>query len=204
MKINENIPGWNDIHILNVLAKCASDVPENGNILEIGALFGRSTYALGHNKRDSVKLTTIDIWTQIDLQYHKDVYFHDRKSSGYELSLLESKLINGGLSEESTEWLWKEYTKGIVNNIGVKNKSSMPNEDFPMMDLIFHDAEHNYEDVYFDLNHWLPKLKDDGILIVDDYDMVNFPGVCKAVDQVVAENNLKTEMVTHRNILLKR
>ena len=79
----------------------------------------------------------------------------------------------------------------------------MPNLEFPMIDFIFHDAGHDYENVYNDLYHWFPKLKQEGIIIIDDYDP-QFPELIKAVDEFVAEQNLHTEMVTHRNILLRR
>jgi hypothetical protein len=130
--------------------------------------------------------------------------FHDGRCGNDQLALLNSKIINDFITGEDFIGLWKEFTKGITNIIGMRIPASSRNADFPMMDFIYHDAGHSYQDVYNDLNHWFPKLKQNGILIVDDYDSKNFPGVIQAVDQFVIENNLQTEMVTNRNILLRR
>lgn len=203
MKLNTKIPGWNSQQILEVLARHANNVPENGHILELGALFGRSTYALGFNKKDSVKLTSIDIWPTIMFKNHIDVSWHDGECGAEELQLMTSKYKSDRLEGSDFFDLWKEYTKGIVNNTGIQAYTNMSNSDFPVVDFIFHDAGHSYENVYEDLIHWFPKLKTDGSIIIDDYDP-QFSGVIKAVDQFVEENNLYKEMVTGRNILLKR
>jgi len=79
----------------------------------------------------------------------------------------------------------------------------MPNAEFNGIDFLFHDAAHDYETVYADLVHWWPLMKGTGRLLMDDYSTKDFPGVVWAVDQFVAENNLKLEMLaTNRNVLL--
>lgn len=206
MKINLNIPGWNNIEILQVLGQYAAQVPDSGNILELGALFGRSTYVLGHNKKPSVKLNVIEIWPTIYLENHKQTNFHDDKCGEQEGKLLLSRIKSDPDRLESNDFysLWKIYTQGIPNLYGHKTFTNIPSQDFPMMDLIFHDAGHSYEDVYNDLNHWFPRLKHDGVIIIDDYDRIGFPDLCRAVDQFIGEQNLSYELVTRRNILLKR
>jgi predicted O-methyltransferase YrrM len=206
MKLNTKIPGWNGDDILAVIAKYAAMVPENGHILELGALFGRSTYALGHNKKESVKLTTIDIWPTILLSNHTEVNYHNDRCGAEELALVHSKLQKDPDRLEGADFfeLWKEFTKGIPNLQGIRTFTNMNNHHFPMVDIIFHDAGHSYEDVYADLVHWFPKLKQHGIVIIDDYEPSQFIGVVKAVDQFAEENNLVKEMVTGRNILIGR
>lgn len=206
MIINEKIPGWNNTEILRKLAEFSANVPENGAILELGGLFGRSTYALGHNKKNSVKLFTIDIWPTIYLDNHREIYFHDKRAGADETELITERLKNDPerLDGKDFHELWKLYTAGIDNLVGIKDYTTLDNKDFPMFDFIFHDAGHDFHNVYNDLVHWFPKLKDDGIIIIDDYESTNFPEVIKAVDIFVKNNNLQTEMVTHRNILLRR
>lgn len=205
MKLNTKIPGWNSKQILEILGKYAASVPENGHILELGALFGRSTYVLGHNKLPSVKLTTIDIWPTILMENHTVVNYHDNECGKEELALVHSKILQDPERLEGTDFflLWKEFTKDIPNLLGIKAFTNIKNNYFPNVDIIFHDAGHSYDDVYNDLVHWFPKLKEEGVVIVDDYDP-QFPGVIQGVDQFVQENNLETEMVTGRNILLRR
>ena len=192
------IPGWNGDEILTVIADYSSKVKPGGNILELGALFGRTTYAIGNNKNLDVKLTVIDIWWGITN--------HDKKAGLPETALLE-RLIKHDPEESITGddfyLLWQVFTSGIVNMNSIRDLTSIPNESFPEFDLIIHDADHEYEGVYADLVHWFPKLKDEGVMIIDDYEP-QFPGLMKAVNQYVLENNLTTEMITNRNILLKR
>ena len=207
MKHNIKIPGWNGIQILDILGKYASEVPENGNILELGALFGRSTYTLGHNKKDSVRLLTIDCWPTILFKNHALISWHDGTSLGEEYNLMMSKAGPEGIDGKDFYGLWKEYTKGIVNNISIRAYTSISNKNesvFPLFDFIYHDASHEESTVYKDLVHWFPKLKQDGVLIIDDYEINQFSGLCKAVDRFIDENNLDAELVTHRNLLIKR
>ena len=156
MKINNNIPGWNNEEILIKIAQYAAAVPENGFILELGALFGRSTYALGHNKKDSVKLFTIDIWPTLLLENHTIINFHDGNCGIDELAKVTSKFSGNPPKLDGYDFyeLWKEFTEGIVNSEGFKGYTNVPNLEFPMIDFIFHDAGHDYENVYNDLYHW--------------------------------------------------
>ncbi len=207
MKHNIKIPGWNGQEILDVIGKYAAEVPENGNILELGALFGRSTYTLGYNKKDSVKLITIDLWPEIDMANHTTQWIHDSKGGDSEHELVKSSFVveNGVQKLPGTTFykLWNFFTSGIVNNTSVRGFTITPTDDYPMFNFIFHDASHDYEGVYNDLVHWYPKLLPDGVIIIDDYEPAQFPGVIKAVDQFADEHNLIKEMVTGRNVLLR-
>src|SRR5439155_14171371 len=51
------------------------------------------------------------------------------------------------------------------------------------IDLLFIDGDHSYEAVRADLEVWLPKLKDDGIVAFHDYDWAE--GVRRAVREFV-------------------
>lgn len=203
-KHNINIPGWNEIQFLDILAATSAAVPENGVIIELGALFGRSTYTIGHNKKPSVMLLTLDVWPTMKMGDVFPVTYVNTSTEQYQL---DSALLGNPATLHSDYFfgLWSRFTNDIVNKQGIRaNVTNVPLTTFPMADLIFHDAGHGYDEVYVDLTRWLTKLKPEGIIIVDDYDTNTFPGVVQAVDQVIAENNLVSEMVTNRNILLRR
>lgn len=208
LNINENIPGWNGKQILNLIAEHASLVPDNGTIVELGALFGRSTYALGHNKKESVKLFTIDIWTTIYLDKHPKG-IHDANICGIAEALeLESNFKKEPLRLEGSDYykLWKKWTSGIHNLIPLPGRTSQSHTQIPLIDFIYHDANHTYDGVKEDLKHWWPKLKVGGILIIDDYER-QFVGLVDAVNEFVQANNLglETEMLpTNRNLLLRK
>lgn len=204
--IDIKIPGWNTRNTLTVLAGYASAVPENGTILELGGFFGRTSYTLGMAKLPSVKLITVDWWRTYHLRDFVDIELHDNQCGFESLRLIEQHTRFNPDRIEGDDFLslWKHYTRDIINNEYIRSNTSLCNLNFPLIDFIYHDAGHSYDEVYSDLNHWFPKLKDTGICILDDYMHHQFPGLVTAVDQFVSENNLYTEMVTERNILLRR
>jgi glycosyltransferase involved in cell wall biosynthesis len=54
------------------------------------------------------------------------------------------------------------------------------------LDFIFIDASHEYEDVREDIIAWIPKLKEGGVIAGHDYINDDFPGVKKAVHEVLS------------------
>ena len=58
------------------------------------------------------------------------------------------------------------------------------------IDLVIIDMEHTYEAVKNDIRTWLPKVKDGGYLIGDDYNEGWFPGVCRAVNELLPERRV--------------
>jgi glycosyltransferase involved in cell wall biosynthesis len=58
------------------------------------------------------------------------------------------------------------------------------------LDFIFIDASHEYEDVRDDIIAWLPKLKDGGVIAGHDYINDDFPGVKKAVHEILSSINV--------------
>jgi predicted O-methyltransferase YrrM len=203
--INTRIPGWNGKKILEVISTYASNVPSSGNILELGALFGRTTSTIGYSKSADTNLYVIDIWPDVTVTHIHEIINHDNNAGMPERELIHRLIgpTSDVLTGSDFHLAWKVFTSGIENLHGIKSLTNIPTVDFPDFELIIHDAAHDYEHVYQDLCNWFPKLKTEGIMIIDDYEP-NWPGVIQAVDHYVLENNLHTEMVTNRNILLKR
>ena len=61
------------------------------------------------------------------------------------------------------------------------------------LDFVFIDADHSYEGCKADIEHWLPKLKTNGILCGHDYENSDYPkfGVKKAVDEFSVAHGCK-------------
>ncbi len=130
-------------------------------IAEIGSYQGRSTRALADNT--SGVLYAIDTW---------------KGSSDF---TPEQKGQNG--------WLFEQFTKnmaGLENVRPVQMSSLEAAAAFSdrQFDLIFIDAEHDYDNVKADIEAWLPRLKPGGILAGHDY-IDCYPGVLKAVADLV-------------------
>lgn len=86
----------------------------------------------------------------------------------------------------------KEYrtnTRFFTNIEHIKNFSYDVVDRFQdkSIDFIYIDGRHDYESVKRDLELYLPKLKNGGIIGGHDYNKNHWPEVCKAVNEVVGE-----------------
>jgi hypothetical protein len=69
----------------------------------------------------------------------------------------------------------------IIRKMSSEAVKNVPDE----LDLVFIDGNHSYEYVKEDIKLWLPKVRAGGILSGHDYDHKLFPGVVKAVDELL-------------------
>ena len=101
------------------------------------------------------------------------------------------------------------YTKESVENLLAKFKSKIKlikgdtNEiletiDLKNIDYVFLDGGHNYETVKNDLNFCKKILNNNGTVLCDDYNLSYAPGVKKAIDEFISENNCKHEIILER------
>lgn len=207
VKLNQDIPGWNMLDIQTFLAKHVSTLPADAQILEIGALFGRTTYVLGHNKPATATLTTIDPWMTYYLEHFKDgTTIHDNYCNSTYKEIIEQHIKKDPDRIEGDDFfkLWKQFVGEVENLVPVRAFSPVKDREWPMFDFIYHDGPHERDDVYADLRWWFPKLKSSGIFVMDDYEPKQFAGLVEAVDTYVKENDLVTSMVGHRNIVIRR
>ena len=66
-----------------------------------------------------------------------------------------------------------------------------------IFDFIYIDASHKYDDVKKDLNDWLPKLKENGVIAGHDYIELGSFGVIKAIDEFTKEHGF--EMILYND-----
>ena len=63
------------------------------------------------------------------------------------------------------------------------------------IDYVFLDGGHEYNTVKNDLKNCVDVLKNGGTILCDDYNLSYAPGVKKAIDEFVKENNYKCEIL---------
>lgn len=70
-------------------------------------------------------------------------------------------------------------------------------EAFPdgHFDFVFLDADHTYEGVSRDIEAWLPKIRPGGMMLGHDFNLKDFPGVVRAVDERFPARTLHREAV---------
>ena len=90
--------------------------------------------------------------------------------------------------------LLKKFQKN-VNLIKGNSNIILKKIDMSKIDFVFLDGGHNYETVLNDLNCCNEVVKNNGIILCDDYDLTYAPGVKKAIDKFVLENSYSCEII---------
>jgi len=165
----------------DLIKKAIELTPSGGKFVEIGSWKGKSSAFTAVeiiNSGKNIQFDCIDTWKgskehQLGgFAYSADVY-----------SLF--KIFQRNMNP----------LKGYYNPIQMKSLEAVKLYENESIDFIFIDASHEYEDVKNDIIHWMPKLKETGIIGGDDYGNRYFPGVKKAVEEIF-NNNFKYKEVT--------
>jgi len=197
MIINENICGWGNTCSLVNLAKYAKQVPENGTIVELGTFAGRSAYALGMNKKDSVHLYCYDWFgdpcnPRTLASFQQDSLLHNADTD--QIYCVET--VRENLQDVKNLHLVKAVLPLAVEEMTFEDES---------VDFIYIDAGHTYDQTKSNINQWYPKIKKGGVLYFDDYSEENWPGVYKAVNRFCMIHNEHLNVFMGRQaIIIKR
>ena len=97
-------------------------------------------------------------------------------------------------SIEAVKDLLRKFRENVSLIKGNSNKI-LKNIDMSKIDYVFLDGGHDYSTVMNDLNCCSEVIRNDGVVLCDDYDLSYAPGVKKAIDEFTFENNLKCEII---------
>lgn len=141
------VPGWESDAEEDLLSFYASQVPEKGRIVELGAEYGRSSAAFLSNSSETVDLISVDLFPTNhpvvgDL---KDVYEANLHEVGF------------FVSDRFTPWRSSSHDAAF-------EASHWESE----IDLLFIDADHSYLAVKQDIEDWTPKVKSNGVVMFHD------------------------------------
>ena len=100
-------------------------------------------------------------------------------------------------SIEAVTYLLKKFKENIHLIRGNSNEL-LKKMDMSQIDYIFLDGGHAYETVKNDLYYSKPVLDNNGTILCDDYNLGQAPGVKQAIDEFIANNNLKSEIIFER------
>ena len=97
-------------------------------------------------------------------------------------------------SLEAVEDLLKKFKKNIHL---IKGNSNLVLKKINMskVDYVFLDGGHDYNTVKNDLNCCSEVIDNNGTILCDDYNLAYAPGVKKAIDEYVEDNNYKCEIL---------
>ena len=97
-------------------------------------------------------------------------------------------------SLEAVEELLKRFKKNVHLIKGNSNQI-LKKIEMSKIDYVFLDGGHDYETVKNDLNNCIEVVNNFGTVLCDDYDLSYAPGVKKAIDEFVSENDFICEIM---------
>ena len=104
-------------------------------------------------------------------------------------------------SIEAVSNLLKKF-KNQVHLIQGNSNQVLKKMDMSKIDFVFLDGGHEYNTVVNDLNSCIDVLKFNGSILCDDYNLGSAPGVKKAIDEFVKNNNFKCEIICDNRFAL--
>ena len=149
-----------------------SQLPDKGNLIEIGTYLGKSAIAWADefNKADKDwNIHTIDSFSGIP-----NVWSEDNPN----IEFFKSLVISG---EEQLKQ-FKENIEGKDNITWEKIFWTPDYKTDEWYDVLFHDGAHGYGNCKQALEYWVDRTE---CMVIDDYEAM-FPGTMKAVDEVYA------------------
>lgn len=161
-----------------------------GDIVEIGSWQGKSTYFLGL----AAKLSRNgEVWA-IDHFLGNIGKEHYYVVNNEDLSDLES-----GFRENMN----KTDIADVVNLLNFSSKVACSYIKDKSIRLIFIDGDHTEIGLIQDLTLFKPKLKDNGIIIFDDYDKISFPDVVRVANEFIEREKPERAYVLGRSLILE-
>lgn len=141
--------------------------PSESHFVEVGSWKGRSSVFMAVeilNSGKSIKFDCVDTWEgSPTVEYH----------------MADPDVVNNTLYQLFLNNI--EPVKTIINPIKMTSVEASKLYQDNTLDFVFIDANHDYEYVKEDILHWLPKVKQGGILAGHDRD---FDGVSKALSEI--------------------
>lgn len=166
----ERVPGWMQSAELAWLGEQAR---EHTNIVEIGSWMGRSTRIMADNTSGTV--IAVDTWEGTPAEHSE---------------------IMKALTPENLFKAFQLHTADCHNIVPFKGTSVHAASYImaPDFDMIFIDAAHDYDNVKADIEAWLPRLAEGGLLCGHDFTY------SKGVEQAVREFLPGFSLIPHTDI----
>jgi len=170
---SSDIPGFTSNKELDIIYEWAKTAPENGVIVEIGSLFGRTAVAFAEGAHPSVKIYAIDYfdgtWDNLyaDLKTPPIGFWEKGKvyDKGYEFKKFTS-----------------EY-KNIIP-LTVSNTEQVYQYDLEPIDVLFIDAAHSNPNDLDNISYFKKFLKKNSLICGHDYNKLTYPDIVHNVQML--------------------
>ena len=163
--IDMSIPGQMSRAELLVLEDLARQVPPNGVVVELGSLYGRSSFTWATTVLPSVTVYCVDPWER----------------DGWIIDLVEKQHEN---CPPFSFQQFQQYTRGLRNIKPIVGRSPDDVKTWTQpVDLYFDDSMHHNPHFRKNLYFWLRQMKPNSIMCGHDY-CSKWPDVCTEVDEL--------------------
>jgi hypothetical protein len=167
------VEGWLHPSQKTLYTNQVKQAKDKAHFVEVGSWKGKSGSYMAVeiiNREKNIKFDAVDTWLGAS-EHQKNKSIKD--GTLYDEFLHNTKSVNH-----------------IINPIQMASVEASKLYEDNSLDFVFIDAGHEYEFVKEDIEHWLPKIRENGIIAGDDYDTRAWgrechPGVKKAVDELL-------------------
>ena len=184
-----SVRGWLRMPDAYLLYRLARSEPGAGKVVEIGSAWGRSSVFLAAGCRDARRegLIAIDPHT------------------GDEWFLADAELPPFDSYDEFLANLTRVGVDDWVEPLVMTSDQAAAAVPIQPIRLLFIDGSHTYEAVSRDIQNWVPRLVDRGIVIFDDYPNPDpTVGVRRAVDELIASGLVEPTLRASFNLVWTR
>jgi predicted O-methyltransferase YrrM len=180
------------------LIEVASKKPKN--FLEIGVFHGvtaRNVCELLYNiHKDDFKYVGLDLFGE-SAENSEEIIPNTKFNNPLKKIYFKYVLKVDPYSLEAVKKLLKKF-KNNIHLIQGNSNNILHKIDMSKIDYVFLDGGHAYNTVKNDLNNLFPVLENGGTILCDDYNLSYAPGIKKAIDEFVNNNNLKVKILFNR------
>jgi len=171
------------------------------NFLEVGVFHGvtsRNICELLYSiNGKNFTFTGIDLFLNED-QINSDEFIPKNKfSNPFKEIYFKYVLRFNPYSIDAVKKLLKKFKQNIKIIKGNSNQI-LKEIDLNKIDYVFLDGGHKYETVMEDLKVLSTVINNNGVILCDDYNLSYAPGVKKAIDTFVKNNNLSLKILASR------
>ena len=157
----EDVYGFSQVDLFALYKKMVDRFDSGSHFVEVGAFLGRSAVFMAVeiiNSGKNIKFDCIDHWQGSEEHNNNDEVNFERLY----VDFLENI----------------KPVKGVINPIRANSIEASNLYKLNSLDFVFIDASHDEASVKDDLAHWMPRVKEDGVIAGDD---LNNEGVANAV-----------------------
>lgn len=171
------------------------------NFLEIGIFHGvtsRNVCELLHLIHgNNFEFTGIDLFEHDNKKFNEEISPRTKFSNPLKNIYYSYITKSDPYSYESVEKLLKKF-KNNINLIKGNSNHVLKEINASKFDYVFLDGGHKYETVRDDLKCLTSVIKNKGTILCDDYNLTYAPGIKKAINEFIINNNFNLRILNDR------